>query len=63
VYRADGKGAYKLVKTITAKSKTFTDKKVKAGHTYKYKTVGVNANGQQGKASTAVTAKVKNKKK
>jgi hypothetical protein len=62
VYRADGKGGYKLVKTLTAKSKTFTDKKVKAGHTYKYKTVGVNAKGQQGKASGAVTAKVKKKK-
>ena len=51
VYRADGKGGFKLVKTLTVKSKTFTDKKVKAGHTYKYKTVGVNAKGQQGKAS------------
>ena len=48
VYRADGKGGYKLVKTLTPKSKTFTDKKVKPGHTYKYKTVAVNAKGQQG---------------
>jgi hypothetical protein len=61
VYRADGKGAYKLVKTLTAKTKTFTDKKVNAGHTYKYKTVGVNAKGQQSKASTTATAKVKKK--
>jgi hypothetical protein len=59
VYRADGKGRYKLVKTLTTKAKTFTDKKVKAGHTYKYKTVGVNAKGQQGKASKSATAKVK----
>jgi hypothetical protein len=59
VYRADRKGGYKLVKTLPAKTKTFTDKKVKAGHTYKYKTVGVNAKGQQGKASKAATAKVK----
>jgi hypothetical protein len=62
VYRADGKGGYKLVKTLTAKSKTFTDKSVKAGHTYKYKTVGVNAKGQQGKASGTATAKIKKKK-
>jgi hypothetical protein len=61
VYRADGKGGFKLVKTLTAKSKTFTDKTVKAGHTYKYKTVGVNAKGQQGKASNTATAKVKKK--
>jgi hypothetical protein len=61
VYRADGKGGFKLVKTLTAKSKTFTDKAVKAGHTYKYKTVGVNAKGQQGKASSTATAKVKKK--
>jgi hypothetical protein len=62
VYRADGKGGYKLVKTVSAKSGSFTDKSVKAGHTYKYKTVAVNAKGQQGKASSAVTAVVKKKK-
>jgi hypothetical protein len=61
VYRADGKGGYKLVKTLSPKSKTFTDKSVKAGHTYKYKTVGVNAKGQQGTASKTATAKVKKK--
>jgi hypothetical protein len=61
VYRADGNGGYKLVKTLAAKSKTFTDKAVKAGHTYKYKTVGVNAKGQQGTASKTATAKVKKK--
>ena len=61
VYRADGKGGYKLVKTLAPKSRTFTDKKVKPGHTYKYKTVGVNAKGQQGKASKTATAKVKKK--
>ncbi len=61
VYRADGKGGYKLVKTLTAKSKTFTDSTVKAGHSYKYKTVGVNAKGQQGKASKTATAKIKKK--
>jgi hypothetical protein len=63
VYRADGKGGYKLVKTLSPKSKTFTDKKVKPGHTYKYKVVAVNAKGQQGKASKAVTATTKKKKK
>ncbi|MDA0179515.1 hypothetical protein OJ997_04340 [Solirubrobacter phytolaccae] len=62
VYRADGKGAYKLVKTVKAGSKAFTDTKVKAGKTYKYKTVAVNAKGQQGKASGTVTAKIKKKK-
>ncbi len=61
VYRADGNGGYKLVKTLTAKSKTFTDTKVKPGHSYNYKTVAVNAKGQQGKASG--TAKVSVKKK
>ncbi len=59
VYRADGKGGYKLVKTLAPKRKSFTDTKVKPGHTYKYKTVGVNAKGQQGKASETATAKVK----
>ena len=59
VYRADGKRGYKLVKTLAPKRKSFTDTKVKPGHTYKYKTVGVNAKGQQGKASKAATAKVK----
>ncbi len=62
VYRADGKGGYKLVKTITPKSKSFTDTKTKAGHTYKYKTVAVNSKGQQGAASKAATIKVKKKK-
>ena len=61
IYRADGKGAYKLVKTLTPKTKTFTDTKVKRGHSYKYKTVGVNAKGQQGKASAAAAAKVAKK--
>jgi hypothetical protein len=63
VYRADDKGNYKLVKSVKPGSKAFTDTKVKAGHTYKYKTVAVNAKGQQGKASGTVTAKVKKKKK
>ncbi|MCW3003868.1 MAG: hypothetical protein JWQ20_3166 [Conexibacter sp.] len=62
VYRADGKGGYKLVKTVSAKGGSFTDKSVKSGHTYKYKTVAVNAKGQQGKASSAVKAVVKKKK-
>ena len=61
VYRADGNGGFTLVKTLTAKSTSFTDAKVKPGHSYKYKTVAVNAKGQQGKASGAVTAKVKKK--
>jgi hypothetical protein len=61
VYRADGNGGYQLVKTLGAKSTAFTDAKVKPGHSYKYKTVAVNAKGQQGKASGAVTAKVKKK--
>jgi hypothetical protein len=61
VYRADGNGGYKLVKTLKAGSKSFTDSKVKAGKTYKYKTVAVNAKGQQGKASGTATAKVKKK--
>ena len=59
IYRADGKGGYKLVKTLKPKSATFTDTKVKPGHEYKYKTVAVNAKGQQGKASGAATVKVK----
>ncbi len=63
VYRADGKGGYKLVKTLSVKSKSFTDKKIKAGHTYKYKTVAVNAKGQQGAASKTATVKVKKTKK
>ena len=61
VYRADGNGGYKLVKTLTPKTKTFTDTKVKPGHSYKYKTVGVNAKGQQGKASATASAKVAKK--
>ncbi|HEY6759770.1 MAG TPA: hypothetical protein VI318_09775 [Baekduia sp.] len=63
VYRADGKGHYKLVKTVPAKGGRFTDTSVKAGHTYKYKTVAVNAKGQQGKASAAATAVVKKQHK
>lgn len=51
VFRAEGKGVYKLVKTLTVKSKAFTDKKIKPGKTYSYKTIGVNAKGQQGGAS------------
>ena len=62
IYRADGKGRYTLVTTLAPKSKSFTDKKVKPGHTYKYKVVAVNAKGQQGQASKAVTAKTKKKK-
>jgi hypothetical protein len=61
IYRADGKGGYKLVKTLAPKSKTFTDKTVKPGHKYTYKVVAVNAQGQQGQASKAVTAKTKKK--
>ena len=58
VYRAIGKGAFKLVKTLSAKAKSFTDKKVKPGKTYTYKTVAVNAKGQQSKASKKATVKV-----
>ena len=58
VYRAVGKGAFKLVKTLSAKAKSFTDTKVKPGKTYTYKTVAVNAKGQQGKASKKATLKV-----
>ena len=42
---------------MTVSTKPIT--KVKAGKTYKYKTVAVNAKGQQGKASGTATAKVK----
>jgi fibronectin type 3 domain-containing protein len=59
VYRATGSGKYKLVKTVSPKAKTFTDKKVKPGKTYRYKSVAVNAKGQQGAASKAATVKVK----
>jgi hypothetical protein len=59
VYRADGKGGYTLVKTLSPNSKSFTDAKVKPGHAYKYKTVAVNAKGEQGKASSTASAKVK----
>jgi hypothetical protein len=59
VFRAVGKGDYKLVKTLAPKAKAFTDKKVKSGRTYSYKTVGVNAKGQQGKASKKATAKIR----
>jgi hypothetical protein len=61
VYRADGTGGFALVKTLAPKSRTFTDTKVKGGHTYRYKAVGVNAKGQQSSASKATTAKVAKK--
>ena len=51
VFRAVGAGRYKVVKTLAPKTDVFTDKNVKPGRTYSYKTVGVNAAGQQGKAS------------
>lgn len=59
VFRAAGKGAYKLVKTLGSKTKAFTDKSVKSGVTYSYKTVAVNAKGQQSKASAKTVVKVK----
>ena len=59
VYRATGSEKYKLVTTVSPKAKTFTDKKVKPGKKYRYKTVAVNAKGQQGAASKPVTVKVK----
>lgn len=62
VYRADGKGKYVAVKTVSTKAKSYTDSKAKAGHTYKYKIVAVNAKGGQSAASKAVTAKVAKKK-
>lgn len=62
VYRADGKGKYIAVKTVSTKAKSYTDSKAKAGHTYKYKIVAVNAKGGQSAASKAVTAKVAKKK-
>jgi len=46
--------------SVTVSTKPIT--KVKAGKTYKYKTVAVNAKGQQGKASGTATAKVKQHK-
>jgi hypothetical protein len=58
VYRAEGRGRYKLVKTLSAKARAFTDKGVKPGRTYSYKTLGVNAKGQQGAASRKATVKV-----
>jgi hypothetical protein len=58
VYRADGKGKFKAIKTVSAKTKSYTDAKAKAGHTYTYKIVAVNAKGKQGAASKAVTAKI-----
>jgi hypothetical protein len=58
VFRAVGRGSYKLVKTLAPKTGAFTDKNVKAGRTYSYKTVGVNATGQQGKASKKATVQV-----
>jgi hypothetical protein len=61
VYRADGKGAFKAVRTVSTKVKSYTDTKTKAGHTYKYKIVAVNATGNQSAASKTVTAKVTKK--
>src|SRR3954469_8715938 len=61
IYRADGKGAYTLVKTVSRKGGTLVDGKIKPGHTYHYKTVAVNAKGQQSKASKAVSAKIHKK--
>ena len=58
VFRATGAGSYKLVKTLAPKTLAFTDKTVKRGRTYSYKTVGVNAAGQQSKASKKATVKV-----
>jgi hypothetical protein len=63
VYRATGTAKYKLVTTVPAKTKTVTDKKVKPGKTYRYKSVAVNAKGQQGAASKAATVKVKKARK
>jgi len=59
VFRAKGKGAYKLVKTLGSKTAAFTDRSVKRGVTYSYKTVAVNAKGQQSKASAKTVVKVK----
>jgi hypothetical protein len=59
IYRATGSEKYKLVTTVLPKAKTFTDKKVKPGKTYRYKSVAVNAKGQQGAASKPATVKVK----
>lgn len=59
VFRASGKGAYKLVKTLGSKTAAFTDRSVKRGVTYSYKTVAVNAKGQQSKASAKTVVKVK----
>ena len=59
VYRATGNAKYKLVATVSPKAKTFTDKKVKPGKTYHYKSVAVNAKGQQGASSKPATVKVK----
>ena len=59
VFRAVGKGNYKLVKTLAPNTKALTDKQVKPGRTYSYKTVGVNAKGQQSKASKKAMVKVR----
>ena len=59
VFRAVGNGSYKLVKTLAPKTEAFTDKNVKSGRKYSYKTVGVNAAGQQGKASKKATVEVR----
>jgi hypothetical protein len=58
VYRADGKGKFKAVKTLGPKARSFTDAKVRPGHKYTYKVVAVNAKGQQSAASKSTTAKV-----
>ncbi len=58
VYRADGKGKMKAIKTLKPKAKSFTDTRVRPGHTYTYKIVAVNAKGQQSAASRPTTAKV-----
>jgi hypothetical protein len=59
IYRAAGRNKYQLVKTVSPKVKSITDKKVKPGKTYRYKSVAVNAKGQQGAASKPATVKVK----
>lgn len=62
IYRADGKHGFKLVGTVSRKGRKFTDRKIKRGHTYRYKTVAVNAKGRQSKASKPVKVKVRRKK-
>lgn len=62
IYRADGKHGFKLVGTISRKGRRFADHKIKRGHTYRYKTVAVNAKGQQSKASKTIKVKMRRKK-